>query len=154
MRFSLAAALALLTGSSLPAQTNQNTPDLATAAPIAGNWTYVATADGSEATFSNSSNFPQLWVHCRRAARRVSIAKAAAVAAPQISVWTSALARSVAASFNPATGRLTIDLDANDPLLDALSNSRGRIAFTVASEPALVVPAWAEPARVVEDCRG
>jgi hypothetical protein len=154
MRFAFAAALALLTGSSLAAQTNQGTPDLATATPIAGTWTYAATSDGSEATFSNSSNFPQLWVHCTRATRRVSISKLATAAAPQVGVWTSALTRTVAASFNAATGRLTIDFDANDPLLDGLSNSRGRIGFTVRTEPPLVVPAWAEPARVVEDCRG
>jgi hypothetical protein len=154
MRFAFAAAVALLTNSSLEAQTNQNTPDLATATPIAGTWTYAATNGGSEATFTNSSNFPQLWVHCTRATRRVSISKPATVAAPQVSIWTSALTRTVPASFNPATGRLTIDLAANDPLLDALSNSRGRIGLAVGTEPALVVPAWAEPARVVEDCRG
>jgi hypothetical protein len=154
MRFAIAAALALLTGSSLVAQANQNTPDLATATPIAGTWAYAATTDGSEATFSNSGGFAQLWVHCTRATRRISIAKAATAAAPQVSVWTSALARSVAASFNPATGRLTIELNATDPLLDGVANSRGRLGFTVGTEPPLVVPAWAEPARVVEDCRG
>jgi DNA-binding transcriptional LysR family regulator len=92
-------------------------------------------------------------VQCTRATRRVSIAKPATAAAPSLAVWTSSLTRSVPASFNPATGRLTIELAASDPLLDALSNSRGRLGFTVGSEPSLIVPAWAEPARVVEDCR-
>jgi hypothetical protein len=127
--------------------------DLATATPIAGNWTYAATNDGSEATFANSGGFPQLWVHCTRATRRVSIAKPATAAAPLIAVWTSALERSVPASFNPATRRLTIDFAAFDPLLDGIANSRGRLVFTVGNEPPLVVPAWAEPARVIEDCR-
>ena len=42
---------------------------------------------------------------------------------------------------------------AYDPLLDAIAFSRGR--FTVESESGamLVLPAWPEPARVVEDCR-
>ena len=154
MRFAFAAAFALFTGSSLAGQTNQNTPDLSTATPIAGSWTYAATNDGSEATFSNSTGFPQLWVHCARATRRVSIAKPATAAAPLVSIWTSSATRNVPASFNSTAGRLTIDLAATDPLLDALSNSRGRIGFTVGTQPPLVVPAWAEPARVVEDCRG
>jgi hypothetical protein len=151
MRFAIAAAFALVAASSLAAQTA--TPDLAAATPIDGNWTYAATNDGSEATFANTAGFPQLVVHCTRATRRVGIAKPASAAAPVITVWTSSQTRSVAANFNPATGRLTIEFDANDTLLDALSNSRGRIGFTVSPQPPLVVPAWAEVARVVEDCR-
>jgi len=147
MRLSIAAAFALAATSSLPAQ------DLSTATPIAGNWTYAATADGSEAVFANASGNPQLWVHCTRATRRMSIAKPATAAAPFLNVWTSSLTRSVSSSFNPATARLTIDLAAADPLLDAIVSSRGRIGFTVTGQPSLVVPAWAEAARVIEDCR-
>ena len=147
MRLSIAAAFALAATSSLHAQ------DLSTATPIAGNWTYAATADGSEAVFANVSGNPQLWVHCTRATRRMSIAKPATGAAPFLNVWTSSLTRSVVSSFNPSTARLTIDLAAADPLLDAIVSSRGRIGFTVTGQPSLVVPAWAEAARVIEDCR-
>jgi hypothetical protein len=147
MRLPFAAAVALAAASSLHAQ------DLSTATPIAGNWAYAATADGSEAAFANATGSPQLWVHCTRATRRVSIAKPATRAAPLLNVWTSSLTRSAPASFNPATGRLTIDLAAADPLLDAIVSSRGRIGLTVAGQPSLVVPAWAEAARVIEDCR-
>ena len=147
MRLPIAAAVALAAASSLHAQ------DLSTATPIAGNWTYAATADGSEAVFASATGSAQLWVHCTRATRRVSIAKPATGAAPLLNVWTSSLTRSEPASFNPATGRLTIDLAAVDPLLDAIVSSRGRIGLTVAGQPSLVVPAWAEAARVIEDCR-
>jgi hypothetical protein len=150
MRIAIAAAFALTAASSLNAQT---VPDLSTATPIAGNWTYAATADGSEASFANASAVPQLWVHCTRATRRVSIAKSATTAVPLLNVWTSSQTRSAPSSFNPATGRLTIDLAATDPLLDAISSSRGRIGFSIAGQPALVLPAWAEAARVIEDCR-
>jgi hypothetical protein len=153
MRFAIAAALALIPASSLAAQSDV-APDLATATPIAGNWTYAATSDGSEATFANASGFPQLWVRCVRSTRRISIAKPATAAAPQLSIWTSSASRSLPTAFNAAMGRLTAELGASDPLLDALANSRGRVAFTVAPQPPLIVPAWAEPARVIEDCRG
>ena len=152
MRMAIAAALALVSAS-LGAQTIPASTDLATATPIAGNWSYAATADGSEAVFSNTSSFAQLWVHCARSTRRVSIAKPATSAAPFLNVWTSSLTQSVAASFNPTTGRLSIELGALDPLLDAITSSRGRVGFSVANQPALVVPPWAEAARVIEDCR-
>ena len=153
MRIWIAAALALLRASTLGAQAAPAPTDLATATPIAGNWSYATTADGSEAVFANASSFPQLWVHCVRATRRVSIAKPATGAAPFLNVWTSSLTQSVAASFNPTTGRLSIELGAFDPLLDAITSSRGRVGFSVANQPALVVPPWAEAARVIEDCR-
>ena len=51
--FSIAAALALAAASSLNAQAPSATSDTAT--PIAGNWTYAATAGGSEATFANAA---------------------------------------------------------------------------------------------------
>ena len=147
MRLSIAAALALAAASSLHAQ------DFSTATPIAGSWSYAPAADGSEAIFANSSGAPQLWVHCTRANRRVSIAKPSSTAAPFLSVWTSSQTRSVASAFNPATGRLTVVLGGYDPLLDAITASRGRVAISVGTQPALVVPPWPEIARVVEDCR-
>jgi hypothetical protein len=147
MRLRIAAALALLVASSGGAQ------DLGTAVPIAGSWSYAPAPGGSEAVFANASGSPQLWVHCTRATRRITISRPAAAAAPFLNVWTSSLVKSVASSFNPANGRLTIDLSNYDPLLDAIVSSRGRVAFTVGTQPPLVVPPWAEPARVIEDCR-
>jgi hypothetical protein len=147
MRFSIAAAFALLAASTLHAQ------DFSIATPIAGNWTYASTTDGTEAVFANSAGSPQLWVHCTRATRRVAISRPASAAAPFINVWTSSRTQSTASSFSPATGRLTIDLGAYDPLLDAIASSRGRVAFTVGTQSPLIVPPWAEIARVIEDCR-
>ena len=147
MKIRIAAALALLAASSAIAG------DLSTATPIAGTWSYAPATDGSEAVFANASGNPQLWVHCSRATRRVTISRAAAAAAPALNVWTSSLTKSVTSSFSPATGRLTIDLSNFDPLLDAIASSRGRVGFSVGTQPSLVVPSWAEVARVIEDCR-
>jgi len=150
MRSSIAAAFALLIPAAIGAE---SVPDLSTATPIDGTWAYAATNDGSEANFTNAAAAVQLTVHCTRATRRVSISKAATAAAPLLNVWTSSLTRSVPSAFNPTTGKLTIDLANYDPLLDALATSRGRVGFSVGTEPALVIPAWAEAARVIEDCR-
>jgi hypothetical protein len=147
MTLRIVAALALLVASYAGAQ------DLSTATPIAGSWSYAPAQDGSEAVFANAGGSPQLWVHCLRATRRVTIAKAETAPAATMNVWTSSLSRSVASSFSPATGRLTIDLANYDPLLDAIASSRGRIGVSAGSQPPLVVPTWAEVARVIEDCR-
>ena len=151
MPLRLAAALALAVPASLAAQTP--TPDLSTATTLGGNWTYATATGGSEATFADGSGNPQLWVHCTRATRRVTIAKPASAAVPFLNVWTSSLTCNVPASFNPATMRLTIELAAFDPLLDAIASSRGRVGFSIGTQPALVVPPWAEASRVFEDCR-
>src|SRR5689334_13795669 len=98
MHLKLAAAFALLIPASLGAQ---SVPDLSTAATVDGTWAYVATSDGSEANFTNASGAVQLTVHCTRATRHVSIAKAATAAAPLLNVWTSSLTRSVPSAFNP-----------------------------------------------------
>ena len=147
MLLRIGAALALFLASSAGAQ------DLDTAAPIPGSWTYAPASDGSEAVFTNAAGSPQLWAHCTRTTRRVTFARPAAAAAPFLNVWTSSLTRSVGSAFNPATGRLTIDLANYDPLLDAIVSSHGRVGFTVGTQPPLVVPPWAELARVIEDCR-
>ena len=150
MKYRILAALALAAPSSLPAQP---IADLGTATPLSGSWNYAPVTGGSQASFSDASGNSQLWLQCTRATRRVSIAKRASSAAPFINVWTSSMSRSVPSAFNPATGRLTIELAAYDPLLDAIAGSRGRVGFTVPAQPPLVVPPWAEATRVIEDCR-
>jgi hypothetical protein len=155
MKFPAIAALALISAASIQAQTPPPTTqtNFTYASPIGGSWAYAATSDGSEATFLNAASQSQLIVHCARATRRVSIAKPAAAAAPFLLIWTTTQTRNAPASFNSATARLTADFAAFDPLLDALSFSRGRIAFSVTGTPPLVLPPWPEIARVVEDCR-
>src|SRR3954451_17336602 len=113
MKPRLAAAFALIAASPLPAQI---ATDYTYSTPIAGSWTYAATADGSEATFVNASALPQLAGHCASASRRVSIWKPANAAVPFLAVWTSSAARSVPASFDPTTRRITIQFTAYDPL--------------------------------------
>ena len=151
MRALFAAALALLVSAALHAQTA--IADLGTATPIAGTWNYTAGATASEASFLNQSALPQLTIRCTKATRRVTILKPATGAAATMTLWTSSAVRAVPASFNPLTNRISIELVSNDPLLDALAFSRGRIGVTVAGGPSLVVPAWPEVAHVVEDCR-
>ena len=160
MKLAFAAALAL-TASSLHAQTVTTPPstaptaavDIGTATPVDGRWSYSTAPGGSEVTFTNAAAQPQFTIRCARPTRQVTVSKPATGAAPFIFLWTSGLTRNVPASFNPATGRISATLSAFDALLDAVAFTRGRMAVSVSGQPTLVLPAWSEPARVIEDCR-
>ena len=154
----LMAALALAQAAPVtsPAPTAPVSPiaDYNLAQPAGGAWSYSAIPGGSEARFTGASGGVQLALRCARTVRRVTISKAAPTASPSLFVWTSAGARTLSApGFDAAAGRLNVQLAANDPLLDAMAFSRGRIAAAAGGTPALVVPTWPELARVVEDCR-
>jgi hypothetical protein len=149
MRLWLAAAGALLLPSIVKAEV-----DYSVATPTGGGWTYAAVPGGTEARFATSATLPQLVIHCTTATRRVTIARPATGAAPFLTLWTTSQSRDVPASYNPLTGRISIDIAAYDPLLDALAFSRGRLAVGVKGQALFVAPAFPEVARVVEDCRG
>ncbi len=151
MKVVFAAALALSVVSSLSAQSIG--VDLSVATPLPGRWSFVPSASGGDALFTDTAGRTQLTLRCTRATRRVSLLKPATAAVPAITVWTSSTRRNVAVSFNPATGLITADFAATDPLLDAMAFSRGRFAVSVAGAPSLVLPPWPEVSRVVEECR-
>ena len=148
MMFAIVAALALTAVQSPPAD-----PNLEYAKPIAGNWRYARTSDGSTATFDNSNGEPQLTIRCTRATRHVAILKPASAASASMWIWTSSQTNTLPATYDVASARVSVDLGAYDPLLDAIAASRGRIGFSTSGLAALVVPPWAEVARVIEDCR-
>jgi hypothetical protein len=147
--FAALAALAL--ASPLAAQTAAPDPTYVT--PLNGTWTYTPVTGGSEAVFRDAAARPQLMLQCTRASRQVRISKPASGAAPFMTLWTSAMTRSIPASFDPATGHASVTLTAYDALLDALALSRARLAVTLTGSPQLVLPNWAEVERVIEDCR-
>ena len=120
--------------------------------PIDGSWTYAAGTDGSQATFYNSSRQQQLTIQCTRSTRRIALLKPGS-AAPSMWVWTSSQKKSLPASYDASSARVRAELQAYDPLLDAMAASRGRIGFSTSGLETLVVPPWSEVGRVIEDCR-
>jgi hypothetical protein len=106
--------------------------------PLApGQWSYVATASGSEARYDG-----YLAIRCDRATRTVTVMRPV-VAPGVLTVVTDSTTRNL-----PVGGRLL----ANDPILDAIAFSRGR--FIVSGGGAtLAIPSWPEAARSIEDCR-
>jgi hypothetical protein len=106
--------------------------------PLAsGQWSYVATATGSEALYDG-----YLSIRCDRATRTVTVMRPG-VAPGVLTVITDTTTRNL-----PAGGRLL----ANDPILDAIAFSRGRF-IVLGGGATLAIPSWPEAARSIEDCR-
>jgi hypothetical protein len=132
--------------------------DLADWIVTPGTWTYVRDSRAATARFGVAGAAPVAWLRCDLATRAVSVGRIAGASG------TSAM-MAVTTSFGrsdwPAragTGGMEAQRAAADPGLDAIAFSRGRFALglvggAVADAP-VVLPSWAEPVRVIEDCRG
>lgn len=117
----------------------------------AGGWSYTAGVSSS-ASFGAVAA-PALVIHCDKAARRIRFTLPGPVGPATLTITTSYAARDLPLAAG-AAGAPEASLPAADPFLDRIAFSRGRVSYAVPGRPLLMVPAWAEPARVIEDCRG
>jgi hypothetical protein len=112
-----------------------------------GDWRFVA-APAAEAEYGveGGSAFA---LKCDAPQRRLLMVRTGTAAGSVLTLRTSFGARQVAVGEDG-----TASLAAADSLLDDLVSSRGRVAVEADGLPALILPTWPEPARVVEECRG
>ncbi|MEO5808921.1 MAG: hypothetical protein ABIR51_02420 [Sphingomicrobium sp.] len=114
--------------------------------PLApGGWAYVASSVASESTFAVA-----LRIRCDRAARQVTIQRLGVAPVPGVALQPMLIATDSMARVLPGAAA---SLGARDPLLDAIAFSRGRFVVTGGGGGMLVLPAWPEAARSIEDCR-
>jgi hypothetical protein len=102
------------------------------------------------AAFSTPGAGAMLTVRCDPAAGRTSFLRAGA------GQGAMTLRTTYGAVSWPATAATTGTLAiraASEATLDQIAYSRGRFAVEVQGSETLIVPAWAEVARVIEDCR-
>ncbi|WP_298400403.1 hypothetical protein [Sphingobium sp.] len=119
-----------------------------------GNWSYRAEAAGSAAFYGPTAADARLTLRCDRASRRISLIRAGG-GQTGIIVRTSYGATSWPATPSAgATPQIVAVRAASDPVLDQIAYSRGKIAVETVGAETLIIPAWAEAARVIEDCRG
>jgi hypothetical protein len=123
-------------------------------APLSpGGWTYRSAREGGSAAFFGTRGAPIFTVSCEPG-RRVSLRRMDASSGTSLAFRTSSASRSIAAmAAGGGQPGLVATVAADDPLLDALAFSRGRFALETSGARSLVIPAWPELARVVEDCR-
>ena len=115
-----------------------------------GGWSYRSEGAGSVASYGSGGQ-ASFAIRCG-AGRQVTLERTGAGTGSVLTVRTTSGARTLPG--RAAAGALAATLPASDRLLDDIVFSRGRFMIEVQSVQALVLPAWAEPARVVEDCRG
>lgn len=122
-----------------------------------GDWRYVQKQGETVAEYAADplAPAPLLAIACNRAARQISItANNIALPADTLTIRTETMERTLPASSQiRGQARVVSELYARDPLLDAVVFSHGRFAVVIPRSPALVLPAWPEITRVVEDCR-
>jgi hypothetical protein len=118
-----------------------------------GSWSYTSSAQGGEASFGASA--PGFIMRCDVPTRQIQLLRPGTTTGNTMTVRTSesrrALPIAVAAD---ASATPFVRLVAQDPLLDSMAFCRGHFISEVPGLPMLVLPAWPEPARLIEDCRG
>lgn len=118
-----------------------------------GNWVYRQDDRGSIALFGRVGEDADLTLRCDRNRMRVYFSRRGD-AAGQLTIRTSSTLRSVSAAPTGGTpAYVAVDFAPRDALLDAIGHTRGRFVVEMAGAPHLVVPAWGEILRVIEDCR-
>lgn len=118
-----------------------------------GEWRYRTEPGGSAALFGAATGSALLTIRCDRASRRIHLIRAGVGRGPMIlrtSYGAVNWPTAPAAGTSPET---VATRSASDAALDQLAYSRGRFAIEIAGLAPLILPAWAEPARVIEDCR-
>ncbi len=122
-----------------------------------GDWAYRRDARGSVALFGPVAQNALFVVRCEMTPRRILLSRAGAFAGSetgQITLrGTSALKTYPVSNVRADPDYVVAALTTSDPQLDILTYSRGRFLVSVKGSPDLVIPAWPEVARVIEDCR-
>lgn len=120
-----------------------------------GTWVYLEEPDESLALFGENPRAPVFMVRCGDGV--VSLGRVAAQAQSNgrvMNVQAETVKRQLQAAHVPEMPIiLAADLQPRDPLLDAISITKGRFVVGVEGERTLYLPAWVEVSRVIEDCR-
>ena len=118
-----------------------------------GTWTYRQDARGSIALFGSAGRDAAATLRCDRAARQLYLSRSGTATTP-LTIRTTSTTRALAVQPTGGTPPyVALALAPRDPLLDAMAFSRGRFVLEQSGLAPLVIPAWAEIGRVVEDCR-
>ena len=121
-----------------------------------GAWRWQRVGSESIASFGTGGH-DAVWMVCRPGIGiDITLADAPFGDGPvSTTISTSTMVRTLAAQARRGDPPLapTVTLAARDPLLDAMAFSRGRFVIAAQGAAPLVLPAWPEVSRVIEDCR-
>lgn len=122
-----------------------------------GDWVYRNDQRGSVALFGQSGADADFLIRCVRATKRIYLSRSGAFpqgVSGQMTVRASTALKSYGVANNgDAPPYVSAFLTPDDPQLDAIAFSRGRFLVAVKGAQDLIIPAWPEITRVIEDCR-
>lgn len=121
-----------------------------------GDWAYRRDQRGSLALFGPAGAGADFMIRCDSAARRIFLSRAGAIGpgGAQMTIRTSTQTTAhVVRNSGGEPPYVALEVPPRDPLLDRIAFSRGRFVVQLAGTTDLVIPAWPEFTRVVEDCR-
>lgn len=119
-----------------------------------GDWVYRRDERGSIALFGPIGGNALVTIRCDTARRKIYLAREGQSVGMIVVRSSSAMKELTGAPTGGVPPYIAAEIAPNDPILDAMALSRGRIAINVAGQQPLAIPSWAEITRVVEDCRG
>lgn len=140
-----------------PSQPQQSIANWETAPTTPGTWTYRSDGNVTRALFGTTQSGTQFTMACEKANRQVRLWRAGTAASPadtNMTIATTSSTRTIPAAVQTGVApQLAASLSPSDSIIDAMVFSRGRFAVAAKGLPLLVMPSWAEMARVAQDCR-
>lgn len=119
-----------------------------------GAWYYSSQPDGSQALFGPANSEAAFILRCDRARRQITLSREGVTTGNVMTVRTTSGARNYPLSIQTEPLQYVFGTTpASDRFLDEMVFSRGRFTVEVPGMPMLILPAWPDPARVIEDCR-
>ncbi len=126
----------------------------------AGDWHWSREGSQSVARFTGNTAGTRLSLSCDGAAHTITLRwqmgrwQAGASGPMPLTITATSLHRVLSAAPTSETPpSIAVTLAASDPLLDAISFSRGRFMVEAPGLAPLYLPNWPEISRVIEDCR-
>jgi hypothetical protein len=118
-----------------------------------GMWVWRADARGAVALYGPAGLEATLVVRCDRAVQRVFISRAGSTGSQMVLRATTGMQAYAARPTGGTPSYVAAELGVRDPQLDALAFSRGRFMVQLDGAADVIVPAWPELTRVIEECR-
>jgi len=120
----------------------------------AGDWVYRRDTRGSIALFGQAGADALVTLRCDRQRGRIYLARSSSQKAANFTLRSSARLKQLAAQTTAGSmPYVAAEIMPDDPIMDALAYSRGRIALETTGELSIALPVWSEIGRIVEDCR-
>ncbi|PXA83829.1 hypothetical protein DMC47_42250 [Nostoc sp. 3335mG] len=122
-----------------------------------GDWSWRGTAGQSSiAQYGAAGQVAVFALRCDPSSRNIVFSRGGLAPTPSAAMSFTTSYGSFAYTGANGGGQppaIVAQASARDPHMDQIAFSRGRFLVDVAGQPRLVLPAWPEVARVIQDCR-